>query len=165
MLSNEMEKALNDQINAEFYSAYLYLSMSAYFEEIEYPGFANWMKIQAKEEEDHGAKLYEYVISRGNNISLEAIEKPQDKWDSIEAVFAHVLEHEQLVTSLINDLVELAISTKDHATNQFLQWYVAEQVEEEENARDNLSKIKRAGNSKDILFLLDKELGNRRKED
>ncbi len=165
MLSEKMEKALNDQINAEFYSAYLYLSMSAYFEEIEYPGFAHWMKLQSKEEEDHGAKLYEYVISRGNNVSLESIEKPQDKWDSVEAVFTHVLEHEQLVTSLINDLVELAISTKDYATNQFLQWYVAEQVEEEENARDNLGKIKRAGDSKDLLFLLDNELGTRREED
>ena len=156
-----MEKALNEQINAEFYSAYLYLSMSAYFEELDYPGFAQWMRIQSKEEQDHGAKIYDYVIARGNNVSLEAIDKPQEKWDSVEAIFAHVLEHEQLVTSLINDLVDLAISEKDHATNQFLQWYVAEQVEEEENARDNLGKIKRAGGSKDLLFLLDAELGGR----
>lgn len=162
MLSEKMEKALNDQINAEFYSAYLYLSMSAYFEELDYPGFAQWMKVQSKEEEDHGAKLYEYVIARGNSVTLEAIEKPQEKWDSVEAIFEHVLEHEQLVTSLINDLVDLAISEKDHATNQFLQWYVAEQVEEEENARDNLGKIKRAGNSQDLLFLLDAELGGRK---
>ena len=125
-----MEKALNEQINAEFYSAYLYLSMSAYFEELDYPGFAQWMRIQSKEEQDHGAKIYDYVIARGNNVSLEAIDKPQEKWDSVEAIFVHVLEHEQLVTSLINDLVDLAISEKDHATNQFLQWYVAEQVEE-----------------------------------
>lgn len=156
-----MEKALNDQVNAEFYSGYLYLSMAAYLEEIDYPGFAQWMNVQAKEEQDHGMKLYNYIITRGGRVTLEAIEAPQTEWDGVEAIFQHVLEHEQLVTSLINNLVDLAIEEKDHATNQFLQWYVAEQVEEEENAMENLGKIKRGNNSSDILFMLDAEFGAR----
>ncbi len=156
-----MEKALNDQVNAEFYSGYLYLSMAAYLEEIDYPGFAQWMNVQAKEEQDHGMKLYNYIITRGGKVTLEAIEAPQTEWDGVEAIFQHVLEHEQLVTSLINNLVDLAIEEKDHATNQFLQWYVAEQVEEEENAMENLGKIKRGNNSSDILFMLDAEFGAR----
>lgn len=161
MLSKKMEKALNDQVNAEFYSGYLYLSMAAYLEEIDYPGFAQWMNVQAKEEQDHGMKLYNYIITRGGKVTLEAIEAPQTEWDGVEAIFQHVLEHEQLVTSLINNLVDLAIEEKDHATNQFLQWYVAEQVEEEENAMENLGKIKRGNNSSDILFMLDAEFGAR----
>ncbi|MDO5847987.1 MAG: ferritin [Methanobrevibacter sp.] len=161
MLSEKMEKALNDQMTAEFHSGYLYLSMAAYLEELDYPGFANWMKVQAKEEQDHGMKIYNYIIARGAKVTLEAIEAPQTEWDDIEAIFAHVLEHEQLVTSLINNLVDLAIEESDHATNQFLQWYVAEQVEEEENAMENLGKIKRGKNSADILFMLDAEFANR----
>ncbi len=161
MLSEKIEKALNDQINAEFYSGYLYLSMAACLEELDYPGFAQWMNVQAKEEQEHGMKMYNYVIVRGGRITLEAIEAPQTEWDGVEAIFTHVLEHEQYVTSLINNLVDLAIEEKDHATNQFLQWYVEEQVEEEENAMENIGKIKRGGNSPNILFMLDSEFGKR----
>lgn len=161
MLSEKMEKALNDQMTAEFHSGYLYLSMAAYLEELDYPGFAQWMNVQAREEQDHGMKLYNYIIARGGRVTLEALDAPQTEWDDVEAIFQHVLEHEQLVTSLINNLVDLAIEEKDHATNQFLQWYVAEQVEEEENAMENLGKIKRGKNSPDILFMLDTEFGSR----
>lgn len=161
MLTENMEKAINEQLNAEMYSGYLYLSMSAYFEEIDYPGFANWMKVQAQEELDHAMKFYNYLITRGAKVTLKEIEAPQTEWDSIQAVFAHVLEHEQLVTSLINNLVDLAIEEKDHATNQFLQWYVEEQVEEEESAMEALGKLKRAGDSKNILYMLDSEFGQR----
>lgn len=161
MLSEKIENALNEQINAEFYSGYLYLSMASYLEEIDYPGFAQWMKVQAKEEQDHGMKMYDYVISRGGRVTLDSIKAPQTEWDGVEAIFEHVLEHEQLVTSLINDLVDLAIAEKDHATNQFLQWYVAEQVEEEENAMENIGKIKRGKGSSNILFMLDSEFGSR----
>lgn len=161
MLSEKLEKALNEQMNAEFYSGYLYLSMAAYFEEKDWPGFANWMNVQAREELDHGLKFYNYIIARDGRVNLTEIKGPQTEWDNVEAVFEHVLEHEKLVTSLINNLVDLALSERDHATNQFLQWYLAEQVEEEENARDNLGKIKKGRDSTDILFLLDQELGNR----
>ncbi|PWB86987.1 ferritin [Methanobrevibacter woesei] len=145
MVSENMEKAINEQLNAEMYSGYLYLSMAAYFEDQDYPGFAQWMRVQAQEELDHAMKFYDYLNTRGARVTLTAIEAPQTEWDSIEAVFKHVLEHEQMVTSLINNLVDIAIEEKDHATNQFLQWYVEEQVEEEESAMEVLGKIKRAG--------------------
>ena len=161
MVSENMEKAINEQLNAEMYSGYLYLSMAAYFEDQDYPGFAQWMRVQAQEELDHAMKFYDYLNTRGARVTLTAIEAPQTEWDSIEAVFKHVLEHEQMVTSLINNLVNIAIEEKDHATNQFLQWYVEEQVEEEESAMEVLGKIKRAGGAANILYMLDSELGSR----
>ena len=160
MVSENMEKAINEQLNAEMYSGYLYLSMAAYFEDQDYPGFAQWMRVQAQEELDHAMKFYDYLNTRGARVTLTAIEAPQTEWDSIEAVFKHVLEHEQMVTSLINNLVDIAIEEKDHATNQFLQWYVEEQVEEEESAMEVLGKIKRAGGAANILYMLDSELGS-----
>lgn len=161
MVSENMEKAINEQLNAEMYSGYLYLSMAAYFEDQDYPGFAQWMRVQAQEELDHAMKFYDYLNTRGARVTLTAIEAPQTEWDSIEDVFKHVLEHEQMVTSLINNLVDIAIEEKDHATNQFLQWYVEEQVEEEESAMEVLGKIKRAGGTANILYMLDSELGSR----
>ena len=161
MVSENMEKAINEQLNAEMYSGYLYLSMAAYFEDQDYPGFAQWMRVQAQEELDHAMKFYDYLNTRGARVTLTAIEAPQTEWDSIEAVFKHVLEHEQMVTSLINNLVDIAIEEKDHATNQFLQWYVEEQVEEEESAMEVLGKIKRAGGAANILYMLDSELRSR----
>ena len=163
MVSENMEKAINEQLNAEMYSGYLYLSMAAYFEDQDYPGFAQWMRVQAQEELDHAMKFYDYLNTRGARVTLTAIEAPQTEWDSIEDVFKHVLEHEQMVTSLINNLVDIAIEEKDHATNQFLQWYVEEQVEEEESAMEVLGKIKRAGGAgaANILYMLDSELGSR----
>ena len=126
MVNEKMEAALNAQLNAEVYSGYLYLSMAAYFEDIDLAGFANWMRVQAAEELEHGMKFYDYIIRRGASVTLTAIEAPQTEWESPLAAFEHVLSHEQMVTGLINDLVDLAIEEKDHATNNFLQWFVEE---------------------------------------
>ena len=161
MLSEKMENEINKQINAELYSGYLYLSMASYFEDEELPGFANWMRVQAQEELEHAMKMYDYVIRRGASVTLEAIEAPQTKWDSPLAAVENVLSHEQTVTGLINNLVDVAITEKDHATNNFLQWFVEEQVEEEENAMDLVSKVKRAQNSVDLMYTLDGELASR----
>lgn len=161
MVSENMEKALNGQLNAELYSGYLYLSMAAYFEDEDLAGFANWMRVQAQEELDHGMKFYDYIIRRGASVTLTAIEAPQTKWDSPLDAFENVLSHEQYVTSLINNLVNLAIEEKDHATNNFLQWFVEEQVEEEENASELLAKIKLANGDNRLIYELNKELATR----
>ncbi len=161
MVSENMEKALNAQLNAEIYSGYLYLSMAAYFEDEDLSGFANWMRVQANEELEHGIKFYDYIIRRGASVTLTAIEGPQTEWESPLAAFEHVLEHEKMVTGLINDLVNIAIEEKDHATNNFLQWFVEEQVEEEENAMELVGKVKRAQNSVDLMYTLDSELASR----
>ena len=161
MVSEKMEKALNGQLNAEVYSGYLYLSMAAYFEDEDLAGFANWMRVQAEEELEHGMKFYDYIIRRGASVTLTAIEGPQTEWDSPVAAFEHVLSHEQMVTGLINDLVDLAIEEKDHATNNFLQWFVEEQVEEEENAMENLAKLKLAGDDNSLLYKLNEEFAGR----
>jgi len=161
MLSEAMEKALNAQFNAELYSGYLYLSMAAYFEDVDFSGFAAWMRIQADEELEHGMKFYDYIITRGGRVSIEAIDKPETEWESPLAAFEQALAHEEMVSGLINDLVDLAIEEKDHATNNFLQWFVEEQVEEEENANDNVTKLKLAGDSKPLLFKINEDLGSR----
>jgi ferritin len=161
MLSKTMEEALNKQINREFYSAYLYLAMSAYFESANMKGFAKWMRIQGKEEQAHALKLYDYVIARGGRVSLPAIEAPKAKWTSAGKVFEDVYAHEQKVTGMINSLVELAIKEKDHATFEVLQWFVKEQVEEEEHANEILQKIRTIGEIPGHLFCLDHELGKR----
>ena len=109
MVSENMEKALNGQLNAEIYSGYLYLSMASYFEDEDLAGFANWMRVQAEEELEHGMKFYDYIIRRGSSVTLTTIEGPQTEWDSPVAAFEHVLEHEKMVSGLINDLVDLAI--------------------------------------------------------
>lgn len=161
MLDDKMVKAINKQMNAELYSAYLYLSMGAYFESEDLSGFANWMRIQAQEELSHAMKFYDYLVQRGARVTLTEIEAPPTQWDSAIAVFEHVYEHEQMVTGLINKLVDLAISLSDHATNNFLQWYVAEQVEEEESASGVLQKVKLAGEDTSSLLLLDQQLAQR----
>lgn len=161
MIKENMQKAINQQINAEMYSAYLYLSMSAYFESINLKGFANWMKAQAQEEMVHAMKFYDYINERGGRVLLTVIEAPPTQWDSSLAVFEYTYKHEQKVTGLINDLVNLAISEADHATNNFLQWFVAEQVEEEASADEVVQKLKLAGDRGGGLFMLDQELGQR----
>jgi ferritin len=161
MLSEKMEQALNGQINAEMYSAYLYLSMSAYFQSISLSGFANWMKIQAQEEMVHAMKFYDFVNERGGRVTLHPVDAPPAQWDGPLDVFEAVYSHEQKVTGLINDLVELALSERDHATNIFLQWFVSEQVEEEDSADDIVQKIKLIGEAQGGLFMLDRELGQR----
>ena len=161
MLKKTIEKAINKQINAELWSGYLYLSMSSYFESISMGGFANWMKIQAQEELSHAMRLYDYVIERGGRVTLSAIDKVPTEWKSTLNVFEETYKHEQKVTGLINDLVELAINEKDHATNNMLQWFVDEQVEEESSADEIVQKVKLIGKNGNGLFMLDKELGQR----
>ena len=161
MLSKSMETALNRQVNRELYSAYLYLAMSAYFETTGMKGFAKWMRIQAKEEQTHAMKIYDYVIARGGKVTLEAIEAPKAKWASAGKVFEEVYAHEQKVTAMINNLVDLAIKEKDHATFEMLQWFVKEQVEEEEHASEIVSQIAILGDVVGHLFWLDHQLGKR----
>lgn len=162
MLSEKMENALNGQLNAEMYSGYMYLSMNAYFKSINLDGFANWMHYQAQEELAHAMKFYDFIISRGGRVTLAQIEAPPNTWNSPLAVFEATLEHEQKVTGLINDLVELALEEHDHASNIFLQWFVSEQVEEEENVGGVLEQLKLMGEAKGGLFMMDRELAKRR---
>jgi len=162
MLSDEMIEALNKQINEEFYSAYLYLSMSAYFDSIGLKGFANWMMVQHKEEMDHGMKIYRYLFSQGARVKLLPIKEPPQSWDSPLHAFEETLKHEQHITKCINDLVDLAEELKDRATYNFLQWYIDEQVEEEENDREIIDKLKLVGDGRAGLFMLDRELSQRK---
>lgn len=161
MVSKKMQETLNGQLNAELYSAYLYLAMAAYYEDSDLPGFANWMRVQAQEELTHAMKFYEYLIQRGSRVILDAIEQPQKEWESPLAASEHVLKHEKKVTGLINELVDLAVEEKDHATNNFLQWFVAEQVEEEESAGGVLQKVRLAADSSSGLLMVDSELAKR----
>ncbi|MFW5782223.1 MAG: ferritin [Candidatus Muiribacteriaceae bacterium] len=161
MLKKKIEKAFNKQINAELYSAYLYLGMSAYFDDIGLPGCSQWMKIQSQEEITHAMKFFRHISERGGRVELDAIEKPLKEWESPLHVFKSALKHEQLVTSLIDGLVDIAIKEKDHASNNFLQWFVAEQVEEEESAGDIVDKLELIGEDRSALFMLDNSLGAR----
>ncbi len=160
MISKELQDAMNAQMNAELYSSYLYLSMSGYFESINLPGFANWMRCQAQEELVHVMKFFTFIKDRGGRVHMSAIEGPPNEWDSPLAAFQAAYLHEQYVSSRINDLVDLAIQQKDHASNNFLQWFVAEQVEEEASADAVIQQVKLAGNGGG-LFMVDRELGTR----
>lgn len=161
MIGKKMEKALNGQVNAELYSSYLYLSMSAYFESLKLKGFANWMRVQAQEEAVHAMKIYDHIIERSGRVILRAVEAPPTGWDSPLAVFEQVYSHERKVTGLINDLVDLATSENDPATKSFLQWFVDEQAEEEDSANQVLQKLKLVGEAPDGLFMIDGELAER----
>jgi len=161
MLKKKILKTLNDQINAEMFSSYLYLSMESYFQSISLKGFAAWMRVQAQEEMMHAMKFYDFVNERGGKVTLEAIAKPETTWATPLAAFEAVLKHEEHVTSLINNLVDLAISEKDHASNNFLQWFVAEQVEEEASASEVVEKLKLIQDNPSGLFMVDAELGKR----
>jgi len=161
MISKKMEEALNGQVNAELYSAYLYLSMESYFKSLNLSGFAGWMRAQAQEEMMHAMKIYDFVNERGGRVTLKAIDGPPTEWDSPLAVFEAVYAHEQKVTGLINELVDLAIKEKDHATNSFLQWFVNEQVEEESSADEVVQQLKMMENAPGGIFMLDRELGRR----
>lgn len=161
MISKKMQDALNGQLNAELYSSYLYLSMGAYFESTNLKGFANWMRVQAQEELMHAMKFYDYVNERGGIVTLGKIEGPPAGWKSPLDVFTYTYKHEQKVTKLINDLVSLAISENDYATNSFLQWFIDEQVEEESSASDIVQKLKIIGDDGGSLYMMDQELSKR----
>jgi len=162
MLSDRMAKALNEQVNAELYSGYIYLAMAAYLESADLPGAAHWMRMQQKEEDIHAMKIFDYIVAKGNRAEMKAIEAPPFEWESPLAAFEAAYAHEVKVTGLINGLVNLAIEEKDHATNAFLQWFVTEQVEEEESTQNVARQFRLLGNAGGGgLFMLDKELGMR----
>ena len=158
MITTKMEEALNEQVNAELYSSYLYLSMSAYFVRKNLPGFAHWMFIQTQEEAAHAMLFFNYVNERGGTTTLKAIAQPDLDWESPIHVFEAVLDHEQMVTGLINNLVDVAIQERDHTTNNRMQWFLKEQVEEESNATGILEQLKIVEGKGQGLLLLDREL-------
>jgi len=161
MLSAKLQEALNKQINAELYSAYLYLSMSASLEAQNWGGMATWLKAQAQEELGHAMKIYGYVFERNGTVELGQIDAPKGSWASPLKAFEDAHKHEIKVTGLINKLVELAAKEKDHATTAFLQWFVTEQVEEEASTLDVVDKLKLIGDHTGSLFMLDRGLGQR----
>ncbi len=161
MLSKKVQDALNDQLNAELYSAYLYLAMAGYFESMQLKGFSNWMRVQFQEEQFHAMKFFDYIISRGGQVNLLPVDAPPDEWNSPLETFQATLTHERMVTGRINDLVSLARAEKDNASEIFLQWFVNEQVEEEDNAGTILGKLQLVKASAEALFMLDKELALR----
>ncbi len=159
MLNEKIQDALNQQLNAEFVAFYLYLSMAAYFETENLPGFAKWMYDHALEEQTHAMKFYHFINERGGRVELRALAAPAKHWKSPLAAFENAFAHEQGVTRSINELVDLAISTSDHATNSFLQWFVDEQVEEEDLIDTVVQDLRRVGDSSLAIFMLDRELG------
>ncbi|MHB8994687.1 MAG: ferritin [Armatimonadota bacterium] len=161
MLNEKMRDAINDQINKELYSAYLYQSMMAHFEAMGLQGFATWMRIQSMEETLHAYKFYDYVIERGGKVTLMAIDGPETEWPTPLAAMAQVLEHEQFVTSRINGLMDIALEIRDHATVSFLNWFIDEQVEEEATAEGIVNKLKLIGDNPQALLMIDGELGAR----
>lgn len=161
MLSEKMNQVLNNQINAEMFSSYFYLSMTAWFESKGLAGFANWMRLQTEEEMEHSEKIFNFILERGGKIELGAIDKPKSDWESPLAVFEDVLAHEEKVTTMINDLVDCALEQRDHASNNFLQWFVAEQVEEEASVGAVLDKLRLIKDDSAGLFALDLEMAKR----
>ncbi len=161
MFSKRMEEALNNQVNAEFYSAWYYLSMAVWAKNKGFDGTYNFMVKQAQEEEGHAMKFINYIIDVGGKVELKGIEKPPTSFESLKDVFAKALEHERYVTSLINKLVALAEEEKDYATYNFLQWFIEEQVEEESTMSGILTKLEMIGDSKNGLFMIDSKLGER----
>jgi len=160
-MNSKLEKRINEQMNAEFYSAYLYLSMSAYCQCLNLSGFANWMYVQFQEEHSHAIRIYRYLNERGGRVELGAVEKPPAEWDGIIEVFRAVCAHEEEVSELINDLVDLAIEEKDHATVSMLNWYVDEQVEEVATASDLVAQLEMIEGKGPALLMLDRELRQR----
>jgi ferritin len=162
-IKKTVQDAINKQINAEFFSAYQYLAMAAYFKDLSLNGFANWMRQQANEEVEHGMKLYNFVLERSGKVELKQIAAPKGTWKSTLEVVQHALEHEKNVTQMIANLVELSRKEKDKSAEVMLDWFVNEQVEEEDNASDLVDQVKLCGEGHG-LFILDRELANRKDE-
>ncbi|UDQ99015.1 ferritin [Lentisphaerota bacterium WC36G] len=161
MLDKQLEQALNDQINFEFYSSYLYLNMSAQLAAMNLDGAAHWMRVQAQEEVTHAMKIYDFLIDRDAEVCLQNIETIGEKYNSLVEIYEVTVGHERKVTCRFNDLIDLALEKRDHVTNSLLQWFISEQIEEEANVRTILEKAKMLSSSPDSLYLLDKELGAR----
>ena len=161
IMNEKLEKAFNDQINAEFYSEYFYLSMFAYFERSNLKGFSNWMNVQMQEEHAHAMGMFNYLHERGAKVELQKIEQPKTDWTSVVEVFEDVLKHEKYVTSRINALMDVAEEVKDRAAVSFLDWYLKEQVEEESNVGNVLKTLKQICDAPQCIYMLDKELATR----
>lgn len=164
MISKVLQAAINDQINKELFSAYLYLSMSAHFESASLPGFASWTRLQAKEETEHAMKFFDFLNDRGGRVVLGAIEQPAAEFGAPLQVFEMILEHEQKVTASIHHLYEVALAEKDYPGQVLLHWFINEQVEEEKNAGLIVDQLKMAEEHKGILVNLDHSVGKRGKE-
>jgi len=165
LLGKAVEDAMNEQIKNELFSAYQYLSMAAYCESANLPGFAQWMRAQSREETEHAMKFYDFILDRNGRVSLLGIDQPLVEFGSPLEVFERALEHEEKVTAMINDLYSLSVEENDYASQTFLQWFVTEQIEEEKNAGDVVETLKMVGDKSEALFLLDRELGQRQTEE
>ena len=161
MLTDKLQAALNDQIKAEYHSGYLYLSMAAYMEHLNLDGCAHWMRLQAQEEVMHGMKIFDYMLEQGARVKLQAVEGPPHDWKSPLECFEAALKHEKMMTERINKLANLAIDERDHATNNVMQWYIGEQVEEEATVDDICAKLRLVGQDGPGLFMIDRELKQR----
>jgi ferritin len=162
MISEKLRDALNTQVNEELQSYYIYLGIAAYFQEKNLNGFAHWMHLQAEEERNHAMRIYNFLYDRGARVNLLPLDAPPAKWDSPLAAFEESLAHERKISGMIHDLVDLAVEESDHPTQAFLQWFVNEQVEEEATADDIIQQLKLVGDAPTGLFLLDRELAQRR---
>ncbi len=161
MIDEKMQQALNGQIHAEFASSYLYIAISARFQDRGLPGFASWFRVQAQEELAHTMRFFDFLGDRGGRVELYPVEAPLAKWEAPITIFEAVLEHEQEITGRINALIELSLEIRDHASRSFLQWFVDEQVEEEGSVQEILAKLRLVGNNGQGLFMIDQELGKR----
>ncbi len=159
MIKKDLQEAINNQIRNEYYSSYLYLSMASYCESINYAGFASWLREQSKEELEHAMRLFDYMIDRDGRVVLESIDKPPSEFGSLLEMFQQVHDHEKEVTSMINQLYEIANNENDHATVVELQWFIQEQVEEEKTTQDIVEDLKKAGDDSAALLILDNKYG------
>jgi len=160
-LEKPVHKALNEQINKELFSSYLYRSMSAWCEAEGFPGCAKWLALQSEEENEHAMKLYHYILERGSRVELEAIDKPKTEFKNLSSLFTMVLEHEQKVSASITALYETAVKQNDYPTQIMLQWFITEQVEEEKNSNEVVDLLKKVGDSPVSLMMFDRQLGAR----
>jgi len=161
MISEKVQEALNDQVNKEFFSSYLYLSMATYFDANNWKGMSIWMRYQAQEELYHALKFIDYIEEAGGRVKLDKVEKPKIEWESPTEVFQDAYDHECMISKSINKIVDAALKESDHATHNMLQWFVNEQVEEEATAQEILEKLKLVGDNGVALFMIDKELSAR----
>ena len=161
MISPAIQNAINDQIKHEFFSSYLYLSMSAYFETLSLPGFASWMRVQSQEEHEHAMKFFDFLNDRGGSVELQALDQPAGEFQSPLDVFEQALDHERKVTALIHRLYELALKESDYATQTLLQWFITEQVEEEKTSTSLAERLRLVGESATGLIILDRQFGER----
>ncbi|MEO0169632.1 MAG: ferritin [candidate division WOR-3 bacterium] len=160
-MKEELRKKFNEQIVNEFYSAYLYLSMSAYFENLNLTGFSKWLRIQAREEVEHAMKFFDHLLDRNEKVELGEIPAPPNEWESPLKAFKDAYEHERKITSLIYEIIQLAREYNDHAAFEMLQWFAKEQVEEEKITSEVVGRLELAGNSPSAILLLDVEMGKR----